>query len=61
VQFWSVRQVPRRCGHISISEHFKQWANLGMTLGNMEEVRLMVEGQSNSGMINFTSATVVAK
>src|SRR3970040_404650 len=35
VQFWSLRQTARQCGHISISEHFKAWADLGMTLGNM--------------------------
>jgi endo-1,4-beta-xylanase len=61
VQFWSVRQTPRQCGHISISEHFKQWAAMGLVLGNLEETRILVEGQSNSGNISFTTATVVVK
>jgi endo-1,4-beta-xylanase len=61
VQFWSMRQTARQCGHISISEHFKAWANLGMTLGKMEECRIVVEVVGGSGSIDFTSATVVAK
>lgn len=59
VQFWSVRTSPRQCGHISISKHFAEWASLGLQLGNLEETRLLVEGQNNSGTIDFTTATVV--
>jgi hypothetical protein len=59
VQFWSVRQTPRQCGHISISKHFAEWASLGLQLGNLEEARISVEGQNNSGTIDFTTATVV--
>lgn len=59
VQFWSVRQTPRQCGHISISKHFAEWASLGMQLGDLEEARILVEAQNNSGTIEFTTATVV--
>lgn len=59
VQFWSVRTSPRLCGHISISRHFDQWAKLGLTLGNLEETRILVEAQNNSGTLDFTTATVV--
>jgi hypothetical protein len=59
VQFWSVRQTPRECGHISISKHFAEWARVGMQLGNLEETRILVEAQNNSGTIDFTTATVV--
>jgi hypothetical protein len=60
VQFFSVRQSTRTCGHISISEHFSQWANLGLQLGNLEEARILVEaGGSANGNIDFTTATVV--
>jgi len=59
VQFWSVRSTPRYCGHISISKHFDAWANLGLTLGDLEEARILVEAQSNSGSIDFTTGTVV--
>ena len=61
VQFWSMRQTARQCGHISISEHFKAWANLGMTLGKIEECRILVEVVGGAGNIDFTTATVTAK
>ncbi len=60
VQFFSVRQTARQCGTISISEHFSQWANLGMTLGNMEEAKLLVETGGGSGSITFATGTVTA-
>ena len=60
-QFFSVRQTPRQCGHISISEHFKEWASLGLTLGKMEEARFLVEVGGGTGSIDFTTATVTAK
>jgi hypothetical protein len=59
VQFWSVNQTPRQCGHVSLSKHFDEWAKLGLQLGKMEETRILVEGQNNSGTIDFTTATVV--
>jgi hypothetical protein len=59
VQFWSVRTSPRQCGHISISKHFAEWASLGLQLGNLEEARILVEAQNNSGSIDFTTGTVV--
>jgi hypothetical protein len=58
VQFWSVRQSARTCGHISISQHFEQWASMGMQLGNMEEARILVEVGGGTGSIDFTNATV---
>jgi hypothetical protein len=59
-QFFSVRQTPRTCGHVSISEHFKQWASMGMTLGKMEEAKILVEAGGGSGSISFTTAYVSA-
>lgn len=63
VQFFSVRQTPRQCGHISISQHYAKWASLGLVLGNMVEAKLLVEvgGGGGTGSINFTSASVTAK
>ena len=60
-QFFSVRQAARQCGHISITEHFKEWASSGMTLGKMYEAKILVEAGGGSGSIDFTSATVTAK
>lgn len=48
-QFFSVRQTPRTCGHISLSEHWKKWASLGMTLGKMYEAKFLVEAGANPG------------
>jgi hypothetical protein len=59
VQFWSVRQTARTCGTISISQHFSQWATLGLQLGSLEEARILLEAGGNSGSIDFTTATVV--
>jgi len=60
-QYFSVRQNARQCGHISISQHFSQWTSLGLQLGNLEEAKLLVEAQSSTGTIAFTTATVVVK
>jgi hypothetical protein len=59
-QFFSARQKPRQCGHISISEHFKKWDSLGLKLGKMYEARILVEASGGSGSIDFTKATLVA-
>ena len=61
VQFFSIRQTPRQCGHISISQHYAKWASLGLVLGNMVEAKLLVEVGGGTGSINFTSATVTTK
>jgi len=57
-QFFSVRQTPRQCGHVSISEHFKQWQSMGMNLGLMYEARILVEAGGGSGNVSFTHANV---
>jgi hypothetical protein len=61
-QFYSIRQTARQCGHISITEHYKEWASLGLTLGKMEEAKIIVEaGGGGTGSITFTTATITAK
>jgi len=60
-QYFSVRQTARQCGHISISQHFSQWTSLGLQLGKLEEAKLLVEAQSSTGTIDFTTATVVVQ
>jgi hypothetical protein len=62
VQFFSIRQGARQCGHISISSHFNEWNNLGMTLGDLYEARILVEAGGNAtGNIDFTTADVTVK
>jgi endo-1,4-beta-xylanase len=60
-QYFSVRQTARQCGHISISEHFSKWIELGLQLGKLEEAKILVEAQNGSGTVDFTTATVVVK
>ena len=61
-QFFSIRQTARQCGHVSITEHYKEWARLGLALGKMEEAKILVEtGAGGVGSIAFTTATVTAK
>ena len=60
-QYFSVRQTARQCGHISISEHFRQWASLGMPLGKMYEAKILVEVGGGNGSVDFTAASLTAQ
>lgn len=57
-QYFSIRRKARACGHISVSEHFTKWEELGLQLGDLYEVKLLVESQNNSGAVEFSSAAV---
>jgi endo-1,4-beta-xylanase len=57
-QYWSVRSAPRDCGTISVSEHFSEWASLGMPLGNVTSIQVNIEAGGGSGSINFPTAIV---
>ncbi|WP_088105410.1 glycoside hydrolase family 11 protein [Halalkalibacter urbisdiaboli] len=57
-QYWSVRTSKRTSGTISVSEHFKAWESLGMTMGKMYEVALTVEGYQSSGSADVYSNTL---
>jgi len=61
MQYFSVRQSARQCGHISVTEHFKKWAALGMPLGNMASARLLAEAGGGSGSIDYRVATMTAQ
>lgn len=62
-QVFSTRQQKRSSGHISISEHFKQWESKGIQLGKLYEVKIKVESYSSSngssGSCNVTNAAVL--
>ena len=60
-EFCSVWQTARQCGHISISQHFAEWTSKFMTLGKIEEARILVEAGGGTGSIDFTTATVTAQ
>jgi hypothetical protein len=57
-QIVSVRQNPRQCGHVSISEHFRQWQRMGMNLGFAKEAKILVETGGGNGSITFTHANI---
>jgi hypothetical protein len=57
-QVVSVRQNPRQCGHVSISEHFRQWQRMGINLGFAKEAKILVEAGGGNGSITFTHANV---
>ena len=57
-QFYSVRKTARKCGTISISDHFKAGAAAGMTLGKMDQAQILIEVGGGSGSIDFTTANV---
>lgn len=61
VQFWSLRQTPRSCGHISVTEHFKAWAAQGLTLGQMYEAKVLLEAGGGNGSIDFHSASITQR
>lgn len=60
-QYFSIRRNARQCGRITVSEHFAKWIELGLDLGNLVEVKLLVEAQANSGSVEFSKATVVVE
>ena len=59
VQVFSVRQSPRNCGRVSVSQHFRQWESLGIDLGNLYEARVLVEAGGGTGSATFTTARVL--
>jgi hypothetical protein len=60
-QFISVRTSARTCGHISLTKHFEAWKSFGMTLGKMEEAKVLIEAGGGSGKIDFPVASVTAQ
>ncbi|MBN1606577.1 MAG: glycoside hydrolase family 11 protein [Polyangiaceae bacterium] len=61
VQFFSIRHTARRCGQISISEHFKAWEGKGMSLGNLLEAKVFVEVWGGTGSLDFAVANVMVQ
>lgn len=57
-QYFSVRQDKRTSGHITVSDHFKAWANEGWGIGNLYEVALNAEGWQSSGVADVKKLDV---
>lgn len=58
MQFFSIRQTPRQCGHISLTDHYNEWKSLGMELGKMYEAKLLIEAGGGSGSIDYSVGTM---
>jgi endo-1,4-beta-xylanase len=52
-QIFSVRQGSRKCGTISVTEHFKAW-NGFIELGNLYEAKFLVEAFGGNGYLDLT-------
>ena len=62
LQIFSVRQNPRQCGTISITEHFKKWEELGVPLGSsIYECKFLVEAGGGRGWFDATYLTFYQK
>lgn len=60
-QYFSVRQQKRKSGHITVSDHFKAWADQGWGIGNLYEVALNAEGWQSSGVADIKMLDVYTK
>ncbi|MDR2559107.1 MAG: glycoside hydrolase family 11 protein [Oscillospiraceae bacterium] len=60
-QYYSIRTERRTGGTVSVSEHFRQWEQLGYSMsGALYEVAICIEawGSAGSGRVNSFSLTV---
>lgn len=57
-QFYSIRQEGKRCGTITISDHFAAWAERGWDMGSLLEVKIFVEAAAGMGYVDFPLANV---
>ena len=60
MQFWSVRQKARQCGTITVTQHFDAWKGASMAMGNLLEVKILVEVGGGSGTIDFPVAILTS-
>ena len=58
IQYFSVRQGMeqgrRQCGTISVTEHFKKWEELDLHLGNLYDLKYLVEAGAGTGWIDLS-------
>jgi len=57
-QYYSIRLQGKQCGTITVSDHFAAWAAKGWNLGNLLEVKIVVEAAGGQGRVDFPVANV---
>jgi endo-1,4-beta-xylanase len=60
-QFYSIRLEGKRCGTITVSDHFDAWAAQGWNLGRLLEVKIVVEAAAGQGRVDFPVANVTVE
>jgi len=57
-QIFCVRRTPRKCGTISVTEHFKKWVELGLPFGSsLYECKFLVEAGGGTGWFDTSYLT----
>ena len=57
-QVFAVRSSYTTCGHINVTEHFKNWEKLGVKLGGIYDCKILCEVGGGSGSIEYTCASM---
>lgn len=57
-QIFAVRSSYHTCGTINVTEHFKNWENLGVKMGNVYSCRFLCEVGGGTGSIEYTCASM---
>lgn len=55
-QIFAARGEFRECGHISVSDHFKEWEKNGVLMGGFYDCKLLCEVGGGAGSIEYTWA-----
>ena len=52
-QVYAVRKTARKCGHISVSAHMREWSKKGVTLGQLYDCKFLCEAGGGSGSFDM--------
>jgi endo-1,4-beta-xylanase len=53
-QIFSIRRSLRKCGSISVMDHYKKWEELGLTMGNLYEAKFLAEAGGGEGWFELS-------
>ncbi|MEE3484456.1 MAG: sialate O-acetylesterase [Bacteroidales bacterium] len=52
-QVYAIRQNARKCGHVSVSAHMREWEKKGVTLGELHDCKFLCEVGGGSGSFDM--------